>query len=89
VDHLAVLKHESHGTRGAVRHDLPGVGCNLQDHPSVVLEYDASDELIASMRLAEQQGLLHDECTIAKARSPWSKDLFDMHIFSAYPAWYA
>jgi choline dehydrogenase len=65
-----------------VRHQLSGVGRNLQDHPSVVLEYEARPGLIARFEEHERHRLAHDECTIVKARSPASQDLFDMHIFS-------
>ncbi|MFO1067852.1 MAG: GMC family oxidoreductase [Geminicoccaceae bacterium] len=70
------------GVDVAVRHALPGVGRNLQDHPSVVVEYAAAPEVVDRMVASERLGLVHDECTIVKARSPWSRDLFDMHIFS-------
>ena len=65
-----------------LRLDLPGVGRNLQDHPSAVLEYKARPELIARTEAHERVRLTFDEGTIVKARSPNSRALFDLHIFT-------
>ncbi|HEX2529550.1 MAG TPA: GMC family oxidoreductase [Geminicoccus sp.] len=65
-----------------LRHDLPGVGRNLQDHPAVVLNYQAKGQLIGRTQAHEKLRLNYDEGTIVKVRSPFARDLFDMHIFS-------
>ena len=65
-----------------LRHALPGVGHNLHDHPLMLLEYEGTPSLLARTERFERHALNHDECTIAKVRSPYARDAFDMHIFS-------
>jgi choline dehydrogenase len=65
------------------RHDLPGVGQNLQDHPCAVLDYVGRPELIERMEAFERTRLAFDEGIIVKARSPASSWPVDIHIFSS------
>lgn len=65
-----------------LHHELPGVGRNLQDHPSAIMDFKAKPGLIELFEAHEKGTLAHDETTIVKARSPYSPTLFDMHIFS-------
>lgn len=66
----------------AVRHGLPGVGRNLQDHPCLVLDFEARPQLIERMREFESRALAFDEGIIIKARSPMADSPVDIHIFS-------
>ncbi|MCW6004334.1 GMC family oxidoreductase [Micromonospora sp. CPCC 205371] len=61
------------------RLDLPGVGQNLHDHPTVELRFTASEEL--TRRLAEYGGTrpVPDEQVIGKARA--ATDPYDLHLF--------
>jgi choline dehydrogenase len=62
-------------------HHLPGVGRNLQDHPSVALRYEGTDEM---RRLSERfafQRWHPDEQVIAKARSSLCQEAFDLHVY--------
>jgi choline dehydrogenase len=65
-----------------LRHALPGVGRNLQDHPAIALTYRAQGRLIGRTQAHEQLRLNYDEGTIAKVRTPFAQNAFDMHIFS-------
>jgi choline dehydrogenase len=65
-----------------VRHDLPGVGRNLQDHPCTVLDYEAQPALIERMIGFEQSRLAFDEGIIVKDRSAEATNAVDIHIFS-------
>lgn len=65
-----------------VRHELPGVGRNLQDHPSLVLDFEARPQLIERMKEFENRALAFDEGIIVKARSPMAVSPVDIHIFS-------
>jgi choline dehydrogenase len=65
------------------RHDLPGVGQNLQDHPCAVVEYTGQPALIRRMEAFERTRLAFDEGIIVKARSPRSAWPVDIHIFSS------
>jgi choline dehydrogenase len=65
-----------------VRHELPGVGRNLQDHPCTVLDYEAKPELIARMIDFEKSRLAFDEAIIVKDRSAEAANPVDIHIFS-------
>lgn len=63
--------------------DSPGVGYNLQDHPSVILRYTASQELISQMKIYEARNIPFEEGIIIKKRSSLATDVFDLHIFSS------
>ncbi|GCD93051.1 GMC family oxidoreductase [Embleya hyalina] len=66
----------------AVRHDLPGVGANLHDHPAVQLEYAATAELAADLADFARTRMLPDEQAIAKVRSPYAGDApYDLHVY--------
>jgi choline dehydrogenase len=66
-----------------VRHELPGVGRNLQDHPCFVLEYEASPQLVERTKEFERLALAFDEGVIVKAQSPFADSPVDLHIFSS------
>jgi choline dehydrogenase len=63
----------------APRHDLPGVGKNLHDHPAYTLTYRGTDRLIRSLEGFD--GPLREEGTIAKARSSRCGEAFDLHVY--------
>lgn len=62
--------------------DSPGVGYNLQDHPSVILRYAANQDLISQMKNFEARNIPFEEGVIIKKRSSLATDVFDLHIFS-------
>ncbi|MFI6583191.1 GMC family oxidoreductase [Embleya sp. NPDC050493] len=65
-----------------VLHDLPGVGENLHDHPSVQLEFAASAELAADLADFARARMLPDEQALAKLRSPHAGDApYDLHVY--------
>lgn len=62
--------------------DLPGVGGNLHDQPTVSLTYDASPQLVTELlafRTAEQW--LPEEQAIAKVASSVADGPFDLHLY--------
>lgn len=62
-------------------HDLPGVGRNLHDHPAVDLVYTGTAELIDRLTAFAAEHWLPEEQTIAKARSSWCTEGFDVHLY--------
>ncbi|WP_188190450.1 GMC family oxidoreductase [Nonomuraea sp. SYSU D8015] len=60
--------------------DLPGVGRNLHDHPTLELRFAASEEL--ARRLAEYERLrpVPDEQVIGKAHSSGGNSSYDLHL---------
>jgi choline dehydrogenase len=61
---------------------LPGVGRNLQDHPTLYLKFSGSPELIRAMRAFEAGGgVLYAEQSIAKLQSAYCETAFDLHLF--------
>lgn len=67
------------GITGAV--DLPGVGRNLHDHPSVEVRFRASDRLVSETAEFARSFAAPDEQVIAKAASGVGTDPYDMHVF--------
>ena len=66
----------------APRHDLPGVGRNLQDHPAIGVHYDARPETIAALDgFIAAGGLPREEGTIGLARSSRCAGPYDLHIY--------
>jgi choline dehydrogenase len=65
-----------------VEQPLPGVGASLTDHPAVRLSYRASDELDWEMTRLRDGGWCPDEQVLAKTRSAFCDDAFDLHIYS-------
>jgi len=63
------------------RHELPGVGRNLHDHPAISLEYAGSPALIAAMETFERDHWMPEEQTIAKLRSSRCAEAFDLHMY--------
>jgi choline dehydrogenase len=63
--------------------DSPGVGGNLQDHPTVILRYAASPDLISEMKTYEARNIPFEEGIIIKKRSSAATNVFDLHIFSS------
>lgn len=61
---------------------LRGVGKNLQDHPTLYLQYSGTPELIRAMQAFETRGgMLYSEQSIGKLRSAYCETAFDLHIF--------
>lgn len=65
-----------------VQADLPGVGRNLHDHPTVAYEFDASAELVRRLdAFGSTAGWVPEEQSIAKAASSVADGPFDLHIY--------
>jgi choline dehydrogenase len=62
-------------------HDLPGVGRNLHDQPSLEIDYDGSEELINVMERHLEGGWRPDEQVIGKLPSSGCDEGFDLHIY--------
>jgi choline dehydrogenase len=74
ADHLRAVGVE-------VVHELPGVGENLHDQPSVEVNYSGTPELLESMQRFAGERWRPDEQVIAKLPSSECKDGFDLHIY--------
>lgn len=61
--------------------DLPGVGRNLHDHPAVYLVHAGSEALKEQMADWAGSNFLPEEQTIAKLRSRYCTEAFDLHIY--------
>ncbi len=61
--------------------DLPGVGRNLHDHPSVEVRFRASDRLLSETAEFVRSFAAPDEQVIAKAASGAGMNPYDMHVF--------
>ena len=61
-------------------HVLPGVGRNLHDHPMTVTTFAGTPELVALTEEAAMRQWTPEEQTIAKARSTYCDDGFDLHF---------
>jgi choline dehydrogenase len=61
--------------------DLPGVGQNLHDHPAVYIHHAGSDALKEQMNDWAASNWLPEEQTIAKVRSRYCTEAFDLHIY--------
>jgi len=67
-----------------VKVDLPGVGANLQDHPSVLLRFAGTDRLVDAMaRFAAASPFTPEEQTVLRARSSHAAGgvPFDIHLY--------
>lgn len=62
-----------------VRHELPGVGKNLHDHPTAQLEFSGSQVLREALERFEAP--VPEEQSLAKLASPWSDGPYDLHIY--------
>jgi choline dehydrogenase len=63
-------------------HDLPGVGKNLQDHPSTRVVFAGTPELVADMEAFRATGhVSREEGTIVLARSSRCTAGFDLHLY--------
>lgn len=62
-------------------HQLPGVGRNLHDHPSVSLEFAGSGRLRSLMAEHRATQWSPEEQTIAKLRSSRCNEAFDLHLY--------
>ena len=70
------------GTLGIpVAVDLPGVGRNLHDHPAVYVVHSGSESLKEQMADWAVSNFLPEEQTIAKLRSRFCTEAFDLHIY--------
>ncbi|HEV2066167.1 MAG TPA: GMC family oxidoreductase [Thermomicrobiales bacterium] len=64
--------------------DLPGVGANLQDHPSVLLRYAESERLVDALaRFAAAAPFAPEEQTVLRGRSSRAPGHvpFDIHLY--------
>jgi choline dehydrogenase len=62
--------------------NLPGVGRNLHDHPSIYLRFSGTPQLIESLQAFGERGhTLVAEQSLAKLRSAHCSSAFDLHIF--------
>ncbi len=64
-------------------HQLSGVGQNLHDHSAAYLQFTGSDLLKEQMSAFGETNWLPEEQTIAKARSSFCQEAFDLHIYPA------
>jgi choline dehydrogenase len=64
----------------ATRHALPGVGRNLQDHPSVLLRFAGSPTLEQAMLRFGETAVPYEEGLIVKARSSRATTAIDLHL---------
>ena len=64
------------------RHDLPGVGRNLQDHPAIGVHYQGRPETVAVLdAFIAAGGLPREEGTIGLARSSRCEGPYDLHLY--------
>lgn len=64
------------------RHDLPGVGRNLHDHPAIGVHYEPKPETVARLEaFVADGGLPREEGTIGLARSHRCEGPYDLHIY--------
>ena len=69
-----------------LRHDLPGVGQNLHDHPATAVVYEASPEMIAEMEaFLAAGGLAREEGTTGLVSSQRCGGPYDIHIYPVAP----
>jgi choline dehydrogenase len=62
--------------------DLPGVGRNLHDHPSVYLQFSGTARLVEELEAFARRGnTLVAEQSLAKLRSAGCSTAFDLHTF--------
>jgi choline dehydrogenase len=64
----------------AALHDRPGVGENLHDHPAVVVRFAGTVDLERAVQEFATHWRCPEEQTIAKAKSPYCKEAFDLHL---------
>lgn len=62
-------------------HELPGVGENLHDQPTVQVDYSGTAELAQAMRSFPHAGRRREEQVVAKFPSRSCQSGFDLHIF--------
>ena len=65
----------------AAVHDLPGVGENLHDHPAVRLHFGGGATAAEQMREFGRDRWLPEEQAIAKFRSQYCTEGFDLHLY--------
>jgi choline dehydrogenase len=58
-----------------------GVGRNLQDHPALRVAYSGTPELVAELRAYMRRTTLREEGPIAKGRSSYCREAFDLHVY--------
>ena len=64
------------------RHDLPGVGRNLQDHPIAELAFSGTDRLVETMNeFVASGGDPREEGTTVLAKSSQCRRAFDLHLY--------
>lgn len=65
----------------AVVSALPGVGENLQEHPTIDLVFEGTAELATDLAAYAEKFWLPEEQAVAKIRSPFSDGPFDLHVY--------
>lgn len=69
-----------------LRHELPGVGQNLHDHPAAAVTYEASPEMVAEMdAFVAAGGLAREEGTTGLVSSSRCEGPYDIHIYPVAP----
>ena len=67
-------------------HELAGVGENLHDHPAVTVRFAGGPDAAATMQEFGKTRWLPEEQAIAKIRSQFCEEGFDLHMYpSAAP----
>lgn len=61
--------------------DVPGVGENLHDHPTVELTFAGADRLARELELFAQTRWLPEEQSLAKLASPGADGPYDLHMY--------
>jgi choline dehydrogenase len=61
--------------------DLPGVGANLHDHPTVEVRFRSTPELVRATASFARDRRAPDEQAIAKASSGVGRSPYDLHLF--------
>lgn len=66
-------------------HHLPGVGENLHDQPFLLMSFEGSQAMTATMSAAREAGWTPDEQAMGKAASSVEHEAFDLHFLPYSP----
>jgi choline dehydrogenase len=61
--------------------DLPGVGANLHDQPTIELRFAGTDELRGDLEAFAAERWLPEEQALAKIASPFADGPYDLHVY--------
>jgi len=64
------------------RHQLPGVGRNLHDHPGIAVQFEGTPELETESRRFAEANRHPEEQLIAKLASSNCTEAFDLHLYT-------